>query len=59
MEGLGHLLNIKKIGYIYKKPFSVIAIFFKSYYSRVCKKCRIYSYNLSVYEAHFDLNIRA
>ena len=29
MEGLGHLLNIKKIGHMYKKPFSVIAIFLK------------------------------
>ena len=29
MEGFGHLFNIKKIGYMYKKPFSVIAIFLK------------------------------
>ena len=29
MERFGHLLNFKKIGYIYKKPFSVITIFLK------------------------------
>ena len=29
MERFGHLLNIKKVGYIYRKPFSVIAILLK------------------------------
>ena len=29
MEGFGHLLNIKKIGFVYKKTFSVIAVFLK------------------------------
>ena len=73
MDGVGHLLNIKKIGYICKEPFSVIAIFLKHEVTYIWtliqefvkkkkkkkkKKIRIYSFNLSVYETHSNLNTR-